>query len=257
MTARPPLATVRLVPRCWLRRCAQRTAAALLLAIVVLALPAVPPASAAHASPPDRTFTYDVQQRGEVATELEDFARHAAATLHDGRGWSLGGSLAFSRVPAGGDLTLWLAEETAVRSFSSGCSPAYSCRVADAVVINETRWRTATPSWTGSLDDYRRYVVLHEVGHWLQQGHVGCPGQGQPAPVMLQQSISLAGCTANPWPLAQERMAVARQHDVQVRPDRPAGRPAHGDGGRALAGPGSQTASLLARARKLLAGSGY
>jgi hypothetical protein len=144
-----------------------------------------------------------------------------------------------------------------MRSFSAACSPTYSCRVGDAVVVNEARWRTATASWTGSLDDYRRYVVLHELGHWLQQGHVDCPGQGQPAPVMLQQSISLAGCTANPWPLAQERAVVARHHDVQVRPQRHAGQPLRDDAVRRVSGTGShaQTASGLARARKLLAGS--
>jgi hypothetical protein len=230
------------------------TVVSLLLALAVLTLPAPAVAQAAHQSPPERTVGYEVRQRGVVATDLEQFARHAAATLSDARGWSLGGSLAYTRVPAGGEFTLWLAEASTMRSFSSVCSPAYSCRVGPHVVVNETRWRTATPAWTGSLDDYQRYVVLHELGHWLQQGHVSCPGPGQPAPVMQQQSKSLDGCTANAWPLDQERAAVARQHGVDVRPGISGGR-VHGDARTGTSH--SATSVALARARKLLGDSGY
>lgn len=59
-----------------------------------------------------------------------------------------------------------------------------------------------------SLHDYRHDVINHEAGHWLGLVHVGCPGAGEPAPVMQQQSIGLDGCDANVWPLPHERDVV-------------------------------------------------
>ena len=50
------------------------------------------------------------------------------------------------------------------------------------------------------LDDYRAYMINHEVGHYLGFGHVTCPAAGSASPVMQQQSITLNGCEPNPWP---------------------------------------------------------
>lgn len=153
-----------------------------------------------------RTATYSIVTRGRIGVSVREFARQAAETFADPRGWR-GGGVAFRRVPRGGGFTLVLAEASTVPSFSSGCSAEYSCRVGRFVIINQTRWRLATAPWRaagGSLRDYRHMVVNHEVGHWLGRGHAGCSGRGRLAPVMMQQSKGLDGCRFNPWPLRSE-----------------------------------------------------
>ena len=70
----------------------------------------------------------------------------------------------------------------------------------DRAVINLARWATAVPDYHGDIATYRQYVVNHEVGHALGNGHEPCPGPGQIAPVMLQQTLSLDGCVKNAWP---------------------------------------------------------
>lgn len=168
-----------------------------------------------------RAFTYSIATRGTITADVEQFSVHVAQTLNDPRGWSLGGSIEFRQVASGGDFTVWLAEASTVPSFSSVCSATYSCRVGRNVIINQTRWLHSAPSWTaggGDLESYRHYVVVHETGHWLGSGHLTCPGPGQPAPVMQQQSISLQGCARNGWPLGGERSAVSARTGAAVRP---------------------------------------
>jgi hypothetical protein len=153
-----------------------------------------------------RTVTYSVTTRGSVRASLATFKRLAQETYDDPRGWRAMG-VRFKRVSSGGDFTLVLSQASKVPSFSSACSTTYSCRVGRNVVINETRWQQATPTWDdehGSLRDYRHMVINHETGHWLGRGHARCGGKGQLAPVMQQQSKGLAGCRINPWPKKSE-----------------------------------------------------
>jgi hypothetical protein len=174
---------------------------------------AVPVARAETAQP--LVYEYSVRGKGN-ASDLEEFAA-AAETYADPRGWNLGGSVRFERVPSGGDFTLWLAADSQMATFGGACGVTWSCRNGGNVVINEDRWLGASPAWTeagGSLRDYRHMVVNHETGHWLGFGHATCASPGSVATVMQQQSMDLQGCTPNPWPQpllrVQDRDAVWR-----------------------------------------------
>jgi hypothetical protein len=168
---------------------------------------AAPTRPVAYAVPVRRRVTYSVTTRGAITTSVATFRRQAQETYADARGWRAGGT-AFRRVARGGDFTLVLAAASAMPTFSPTCSTLWSCRVGRYVVINQERWKHASPAWNAagrSLRDYRHLVVNHETGHWLGRDHVGCPGPGRLAPVMMQQSKGLEGCRFNPWPLPGER----------------------------------------------------
>lgn len=198
--------------------------ATLALAAGMIAGPLAAPAVADHESP-DRTFTYDIDFRGTFTShEMEHFRHMAFLTYADLRGWSLGGSVKLQAVDSGGDFTLWLSEPQHMESFSTACSPDWSCRVGDDVIVNEDNWDNGTDAWTRSLEEYRHMVINHETGHWLDDRlsgdhdleHTDCPERGALAPVMMQQSIDLQGCVANPWPVMSERSALAGGLGVEL-----------------------------------------
>ena len=157
-----------------------------------------------------RRVTYSVITRGHITASMKVFRRQAQETYDDPRGWR-GGGVEFRRVRRGGDFTLVLASARAVPTFSSSCSSTWSCRVGRFVIINQLRWRHASPAWNAagrSTRDYRHLVVNHETGHWLGRGHASCPPGGGKAPVMMQQSKGTGRCRLNPWPLPWERAGI-------------------------------------------------
>jgi hypothetical protein len=153
-----------------------------------------------------RTVRYHVETRGRITTSLKEFRAQAQQTYEDPRGWRSAG-IRFVPVRSGGAFTLVLSQASLVPRFSSACSSQWSCRVGRFVIINQDRWKNASPAWNAAhlpLRDYRHMVVNHETGHWLGLSHATCPGPGRLAPVMQQQSKGLQGCRFNPFPTEHE-----------------------------------------------------
>lgn len=158
-----------------------------------------------------KTYNYCVAVRGVDASNLAALRSKLKSTYADSRGWSLDGLVDFKEVTSGCDYTVWLSAASQMASFGGVCDPQWSCRSGNNVVFNYDRWAKASDAWNqygGSLEDYRSMLVNHETGHRLGFGHRHCGGPGQLAPVMQQQSISLEGCTFNPWPLPVELSAL-------------------------------------------------
>lgn len=154
-------------------------------------------------------YRYCVATKGNVGN-VEEFSNAAYRILNDERGWPRAGVVFEQSEDADGcDFNLVLSEAKYMKSFSSGCSEEYSCRVGQNVIINDDRWNKGTESWLsagGSLARYRVMVINHEVGHRL--GHTDnetpCSGTGNAAPLMQEQSMHLDGCSINEYPLDSE-----------------------------------------------------
>jgi hypothetical protein len=137
------------------------------------------------------------------------FAAAVEKTLSNEHSWVHAGGASFQRVDGGEvDFRVSLTASLSVRRLCGYDLPyETSCYNGDKarVVINDARWVRGAVAYGGNLAYYRLYVVNHEVGHALGNGHVQCPRNGALAPVMMQQTlgISTAGvgaCKPNPWP---------------------------------------------------------
>jgi hypothetical protein len=147
-------------------------------------------------------LTYRLEIEGGLPLDGVAVAAQVQRTLTDPRGWQPIEHVAFVRTPGPASFELILASPRMVDRL---CYPLdtvgeLSCRNGNRVILNAKRWVDAVPWYRGHLDDYRAYLVNHEVGHRLGHGHKTCPAPGAPAPVMVQQSKSLYGCAPNPWP---------------------------------------------------------
>ncbi|WP_179519698.1 DUF3152 domain-containing protein [Nocardioides perillae] len=147
------------------------------------------------------SFTYRVEVELGLGVTPAQLARQVDAILLDRRGWGDTRDIAMRRTGGHADLRIVLASPATTDEL---CLPLdtggrLSCRNGDTVALNAWRWANGAPAYT-DLGRYRTYLVNHEVGHALGEGHASCPGPGRLAPVMLQQTKGLQGCAAHPWP---------------------------------------------------------
>jgi len=159
-----------------------------------------------------RTVRISVEVEGGLPVDANDFAATVGAVLSDPRGWQTEDRVRFvalspAEVAKGADVDLRIALVSPATT-DQLCAPLQtrgevSCHNQQRAVINLRRWQLGAGAYQGDLAGYRTYVINHEVGHGLGHGHVQCGGAGQPAPIMMQQTYGLAGCTAWPWPTAK------------------------------------------------------
>jgi hypothetical protein len=146
------------------------------------------------------------------------FAAQVVATLGDKRSWIGDGGLRLQRVSGTerADFTVYLAtRDTEGRMCRIGGvnitvsgRPYTSCRATGRVIINLDRWRLSARPYLDAkvpLTVYRQYVLNHETGHELGHHHEGCPKPGGPAPVMVQQTLTVRGCVPYAWPRRNNR----------------------------------------------------
>lgn len=153
----------------------------------------------------ERTVRIEIRVERGIGVEAAEFARQVMETLNDDRGWGHDGSVAFARTSTGeADFHLTLASPATTDAL---CAPVptggrVSCGRIGYAVLNAQRWASGAEPFLaagGNVQEYRHYLVNHEVGHVLGNGHRNCPGHGELAPVMLQQTLRLDGCVPNGW----------------------------------------------------------
>lgn len=138
---------------------------------------------------------YRTQVDPDVDYDAEQFRKEVTIYLADPDGWVQ--YYRFVYASTGPAKVVRLSSPTTLTT--EGCKDdSLSCATLNGsgIWLNATRWMHGAPASHLPLEEYRQYMVSHEMGHSLGFDHVKCPGQG-PAPVMLQQTLGIGACTPN------------------------------------------------------------
>ncbi|WP_086670795.1 DUF3152 domain-containing protein [Amycolatopsis pretoriensis] len=148
------------------------------------------------------TYTVEVEDGIDPASYAGDdaFATAVQGTLSDPKSWTWDGKIALQRVDANFPNPSFKVSlttpETTHRADACGFQITFeaSCyrKSLSRVLINLARWVRGAKAFGADMTGYRQYAINHEVGHALGNQHVGCGGNGQPAPVMMQQSFGVS-----------------------------------------------------------------
>lgn len=115
--------------------------------------------------------------------------------LHDPDGWARFHEFVYA--PTGPAKVIRLSSPSTLKH--DGCKDdSLSCATlgGNRIWLNADRWIHGAPASKLSLEQYRQYMVSHEMGHSLGYDHVKCPGSG-PVPVMVQQTLGIGKCIPN------------------------------------------------------------
>uniref|UniRef100_A0A6C0CJR5 DUF3152 domain-containing protein n=1 Tax=viral metagenome TaxID=1070528 RepID=A0A6C0CJR5_9ZZZZ len=117
--------------------------------------------------------------------------------LNDPEGWSKKG-YSFYPVTQNHDVLIRLSSDETIQSIC-GLESGLSCAELKGknIWLNADRWFHGSSKSKLSLDDYRQYMVSHEMGHILGYEHTTCPCPGCRAPIMMQQTKGIGKCKPN------------------------------------------------------------
>lgn len=131
----------------------------------------------------------------DVKYDPEQFKREVTIYLADPDGWAQWHTFVYAET--GPAKLIHLSSPSTLKK--NGCKDErLSCATlgGNEIWLNSYRWMHGSKASKLPLEQYRQYMVSHEMGHSLGYDHESCPGSG-PAPVMMQQTLGIGNCTPN------------------------------------------------------------
>ena len=121
---------------------------------------------------------------------------YVATYLNDPEGWAKYGYF-FEPVDSGESVLIRLSTPRTIQDICGDGKLSCAELGGRNMYLNAKRWFHGAPESKLKLDDYRQYMVSHEIGHILGHGHKKCPCKGCHAPIMMQQTKGIGECKPN------------------------------------------------------------
>jgi len=151
-------------------------------------------------------YTYDIL----LDPKLDDkkkltIANKIKNVLNDSRGWKqFGYKFTFNKDKS--DMIITLAKNEKIKEICNFDGLSCADLNNNVIYLNLENWIHGIQKSKLSLNDYRTYMICHEVGHILGKGHIKLSKlqSGSKVPVMVQQTLGIGNCKPNCWPLSWE-----------------------------------------------------
>lgn len=140
----------------------------------------------------------DVKLQYKLTPEYDsEFNLLVMAYLNSPDGWTQYGYV-FNISEKNASVNIRLSSQTTIRK-KCGFTGKLSCAELGGrhMYLNADRWFRGSKSSRLTLNNYRQYMISHEIGHILGKGHSKCPCKGCHAPIMMQQTRGIGECIPN------------------------------------------------------------
>ena len=141
-------------------------------------------------------ITYSASVDPDVRFSQNDFVRDLQIYLADPDGWE-GKGYRFHLVKKNAKITIRLSSPATIKARCGDGNLSCAELGGTHMFLNSMRWMHGAKESKLPLEEYRQYMVSHEMGHILGHDHVKCPGPGKPAPIMMQQTLGIGECSPN------------------------------------------------------------
>jgi hypothetical protein len=133
----------------------------------------------------------------DISYSPTQFEFYIITYLNDPDGWNAKG-YTFELVDSKEDVLIRLSSPKTIRN-ECGLPSNLSCAEMNGnhMYLNADRWLHGSKQSKLSLENYRQYMVSHEIGHILGFDHKTCPCVGCNAPIMMQQTLGIGKCNPN------------------------------------------------------------
>ena len=166
-----------------------------------------------------------VDQKCASKQDAKDFFKKVQEVLADPKGWKqFGYNFNVVCEPYESDIKIYLTCPDNMRKLSSNETTELNlCDMKNRIVyVHADRWLNRNTQFNKSgmsLEDYRTYVINHEVGHALGCKHLDtCLLDGR-SPVMKQQPPGQTAangkmCTPNPYPTEEDNKLTVKNRPL-------------------------------------------
>lgn len=128
-------------------------------------------------------------------TDERQFDFYVMTYLNSPEGWSQDGY--FFEIKEHGHIMIRLSSEKTIKQECGFGGLSCAEMGGNRIFLNAEKWFRGCKKSKLPLEDYREYMLSHEMGHILGKEHVKCPGKGKKAPIMMQQTLGIGNCIPN------------------------------------------------------------